>query len=337
MKKDRIDFIDFAKGFSVLSIVIFHYCQPYAIGILGNVVKVGGAGVHLFFIVSGFGLGMSSQEIKYYDFFKRRVIRILIPYYIFVITAFSFNQFIPIFKNVSFYALVGHLFAYKMFDEEIIGSFGYHLWFMSTIIQFYIFFKPVVQIKKMISSLCFVAISLAVSICYWVFLVYVDLAGQRVYNSFFLQYLWEFNIGLVLADLYREKRIKFWDQNIMRMFLLAVFGLGIMGVMAMKFKRVGQTFNDIPAAIGFFSLTCLLFLICEKYKLNNMIQYVGVISYELYLIHMFIFLIVSLLFAKITGFGINVFISLFVVIPVSILVSVLFKSINSKLICRLSV
>jgi len=76
MKTKQIDYIDFAKGFAILSIVVFHYCRPFAAGIWSKAIMFGGTGVHLFFVISGFCLALSSQQTKICNFFQKRFIKI---------------------------------------------------------------------------------------------------------------------------------------------------------------------------------------------------------------------------------------------------------------------
>jgi peptidoglycan/LPS O-acetylase OafA/YrhL len=65
----RLDYLDFARGFAMLAIVLFHYLQPYVVeGPLSKVILVGGSGVHLFFVLSGFELGLFSQTIDAINF-----------------------------------------------------------------------------------------------------------------------------------------------------------------------------------------------------------------------------------------------------------------------------
>ena len=59
----RIEFLDFAKGCAMLSIVLFHYFRGYFPGLGDKAVMVGGAGVHLFLLLSGFGLALSTQRL----------------------------------------------------------------------------------------------------------------------------------------------------------------------------------------------------------------------------------------------------------------------------------
>ena len=238
MIENRLDFIDFAKGFAILSIVIFHYLQPHAIGMWSKAIMVGGTGVHLFFILSGFGLGLSSKNLPFFEFYKKRFLKILIPYYITISLIFVVNKMLPIYRENSLYALGGHFFLYKMFDEKIMGSFGYHFWFISTIIQFYIVFPLIIKYKNKVNTKNFILISISISFLYWILISVLNLAHLRIVNSFFLQYIWEFNIGIVLAERYLDSKEHFWEQDRLLLLIIFFLGIGIMGLMAIKGGRV---------------------------------------------------------------------------------------------------
>lgn len=320
MTKERLDFIDFAKGFAILSIVIFHYAQPYAFGLWAKAIMVGGTGVHLFFILSGFGLGMSSTKMESLTFFKKRFLKILIPYFVIISVIFLANMVFPLYRDLTLYAIGGHFLLYKMFDERIIGSFGYHFWFISTIVQFYIVFPLIVNLRKRISSTNFLLISLVTSIIYWVVITVLNVTHFRVFNSFFLQYLWEFNLGLVLAERYLIYDEVFWKKSSSVLFLFVLLGLGLMGFMAFKGGQLGQTFNDIPASIGYLSLVSLAYTFISNFRqLLSFFIYVGKISYELYLIHMLVFLFANELIIKSNLLIPSIFTSLFIVLPLSLL------------------
>lgn len=95
MKKQRIEYIDFAKGFAILSIVLFHFCYPYVSGMWSKVVMIGGTGIQMFFFLSGFGLGLSSQKTGIYYFYKKRFIKILLPYYLIIVLIYFVNSIYP--------------------------------------------------------------------------------------------------------------------------------------------------------------------------------------------------------------------------------------------------
>ncbi len=321
MLKERVEYIDFAKGFAIFSIVVLHFSQPYTSGIWSKAIMIGGTGAHLFFILSGFGLGLAVQT-NVGAFYKKRFLKILIPYYIVILTIFTINTIYPIYENSGLYALFGHLFLYKMFDESIMTSFGYHFWFLSTIIQFYIAFPLIILIQEKLNTLSFILISLLISILYWLIITYFNVTDQRIYNSFFLQYLWEFNAGIVFAKYYKDKNILFWEQRNTLLLSVAIIGLSLMALMALKGGDVGKIFNDIPASIGYLSLSALLFSIFNKLikPIKSFFIFIGKISYELYLVHMLIYILLNNIYESLFSTS-NILISLFLILPLTILIS----------------
>ena len=101
--RQKIDYLTFARGFSILTIVLYHFLQRMDLGrILSEAIKFGGTGVHLFILLSGFGLTLShSQGLK--EYYRNRFLKILIPYYVLVVIAATINFFVPIYKDAGFY------------------------------------------------------------------------------------------------------------------------------------------------------------------------------------------------------------------------------------------
>jgi len=333
MYKERFDYIDFAKGFAIFSIVLFHYCQPYTSGIWSKAIMIGGSGAHLFFVLSGFGLRLSAT-VDASTFYKKRFVKILLPYYLVVLTIYIINTIYPIYEDNGLYALFGHLLLYKMFDESIMTSFGYHFWFLSTIIQFYIAFPLIILLQQKVNTVSFIGITLLISILYWLTITYFNLTDLRIYNSFFLQYLWEFSAGMVLVKYYKDKNILFWEQKNIVLFSVAILGISTMAIMALKGGSIGKVFNDIPASIGYLSLSALLFSISKEYihPIKNFFISVGKFSYELYLIHMLIFVLMNNSFEILTGNTSNIFIGLFVILPLSIILSTFIHRLFSSIL-----
>ena len=323
--RKRIEFIDFAKGFAILGIILFHYFRLSETVLLAKAVMFGGAGVHLFILASGFGLPLSSLATSVWPFYKRRLTRILIPYYVFITFLFILNQFYVIYPDGTSYAYIGHIFWFKMFDESIIGSFGGHLWFISLIIQLYLVFPLLYQIKKRIGNLFFFIVILIISVSYWFIVIMLGKEDSGVYTSFFLQYLWEFSAGMILADLFIKKRFKFWDQNPFVLTLTSIIGIGLMGFLAVKGGRIGRELNDIPAAIGYTSFAVLSYLIATKY-IQPMIRaflYIGKFSYELYLTHVFVAIVLSRYLFHSTDLTIS-FMESLIIIPFAMLVATIY-------------
>lgn len=323
MARQRIEYLDFAKGFAILSVVIFHYCQPYVFGIAAKAIMVGGTGVHLFFVLSGFGLGLSSRPVDANAFYQNRFVKILIPYYLVVLVSFVINLVLPIYEGDGIYALGGHLLFYKMFDERIMGSFGYHLWFISTIVQFYLLFPLISHIRKKIGANFFLLGSCLMSCAYWVFVSVCGLSEQRIFNSFFLQYLWEFSLGVVFAKLFIERGIQFWNRSTSTLLTVSALSLIIMGYMAFRGEELGRTFNDVPASLAYLSLSALIYSVCQgKFStVRQAIAYVGRISYEFYLIHMLIFILLNRVLLFLTPIDENIYFALLVSLPASIAIA----------------
>lgn len=285
----RIEIIEFLKGYSIFTIVVFHYLlannmpSPF-----DKLVFFGGTGIHLFILLSGFGLYLSylKKQLPYLTYLKRRFSKVYIPY-IFVVTITALlSLVIPIFGK-SLNAYCGHLFLYKMFDESLIGTYGYPLWFISMIFQFYLLFYVVIAIKNRMSDSLFAIVCLIISLSWALLLVYLDKGSLRIWNSFFLQYLWEFALGMVLATVIYNNKFKFKIQNHLYL-AIGIVGCVIYGSLALWAGTIGKLFNDIPALIGYSSLAIWLYLLNIGW-VNKFFLFTGKISYSVYLLHILIY------------------------------------------------
>ncbi|MBN1804782.1 MAG: acyltransferase family protein [Sedimentisphaerales bacterium] len=191
-------------------------------------------------------------------------------------------------------------------------------------------------IKQRVNILSFAIISLLISISYWLIISGCNLADERIFNSFFLQYLWEFNAGIVLAGYYKEKQKLFWAQHNLILVFTAIVGISLMAFMAIKGERVGKTFNDIPASIGYVSVSAFLFSVSGNFikPLKRFLIFVGKLSYELYLTHMIVFILLRDL---IGASNTNIIVSLFLILPIAILVSNLAKKLFAVLLAKTQV
>ena len=285
--------IDFLKGFSITTIVIMHLMQDNITllpRILHIVSSIGGTGVHVFIFCSGFGLYLSHlhKPKSYFSFLLARMNKLYIPYILVVFIAFL----IPVTYTGEnrVIALLSHIFLFKMFVPEFEGSFCGQLWFMSTIIQFYLVFIPLCSLKKALKKTSnFMAVTLFISVCYWIMLLLINKTDIRVWSSFFLQYLWEFCFGMVCA----EKFFKGEKINLSHSLLLviSVVGIGCQAFMALS-SGVLKVFNDIPALFGYGSLALLIYSVGF---MNKIILFLSKFSYEWYLTHMLIFTLIYLL------------------------------------------
>ncbi len=288
MQKERIEFIDFAKGFAISTIIVMHVLMKFSLpDIVRHLIAFGGAGVHLFIFLSGFGLALSGYR-SFGHFIKRRLTRILFPYYLCVTCIVLFCQFVPVYKD-GLYAYLGHIFLFKMFDERIIGSFGYPFWFISTIIQLYLLFPLLEGIRSRFGKNALVIGGLIISVAWWIFIAAANLYHYRVWNSFCFQYLWEFCLGIYFAQAYLKDNFKFWEPKSTLLVAVWVVSLCLSGVMGWFLGDVSRVFNDIPIAVAYTSFALIIFnLFVHSSYLRKTIVSVGLVSYQLYLMHDFL-------------------------------------------------
>ena len=284
----KLEIIDYAKGYSILTIVLMHLIQNYNVPeFIKTVSSFGGAGVHVFILCSGFGLYFShlTKPLSYVSFLKKRFIKIYIPY-ILVILLSACIPFYSTSEN-KLLEVLSHIFLFKMFIESLEGSLGYQLWFISTIIQFYLFWPIIVYFFTRRSKRDNILISLTISLLWSTTITLLGINNQRIWNSFFLQYLWEFVLGMQLALLYHENPTKVQIPHLKYLFFAAIIGIAVTGIAGIKggwFK----TFNDIPSLIGYSSILLFTYRLFPKLW-REFILFTNKISYEWYLLHILVF------------------------------------------------
>ena len=295
----KIEVIDFLKGYSMLSIVIYHIGQQLNLpGAVGKMINFGGTGVHTFIFVSGFGLYLSHlrRPLPFITFIRKRFSKIYLPYAITVTVSAGIALFLPIYPSSAF-AFFGHLLLYKMFFSEIMGSYGYQLWFMSTIIQLYFLFIPLTRLKERMGNAAFVILGLVVSVGWGILIVATGHASLRSYNGAFFLYLWEFMLGMVLAGKFVREGYAFWDARISWLVLLSVAGIGCYGWMALELGAYGRLLNDLPALVGYTGLSIVIYRLRLGW-LNRFVLYTAKFSYALFLVHILVLQLLLLLLSR---------------------------------------
>jgi peptidoglycan/LPS O-acetylase OafA/YrhL len=305
--KGKIEYIDFAKGYAIFTIVLYHLFQKIQLApLFQKAIIFGGTGVHLFFLLSGFGLGLSKSNFSTLDFYQRRISKIWLPYVVVLSFSFLISSFFFLFNDgwSAWFAGVG---LYQMFSNKYIDSFGGHFWFISAIIQFYLFFPLLIKVKEKIgNNWAFFGLSLLISVIWWEVVFILEKGDQRIWNSCFLQFLWEFSLGLCLADSYKKQQQKenqfalnqsrfqvkgdFWAYKWWIYLPIGLLFTGCMILMILKMGEVGRIFNDIPALIGYTSLSIFLYHIGDKFiaPIKQFFLWISTFSFSLYLVHLLI-------------------------------------------------
>ena len=237
------------------------------------------------FFCSGFGLTLSQRKrpLGFPAFLRRRFLKIYLPYILAVFLSAGYEYLRQ--GSVSWQALLSHVFLYKMFVERFQVSFGVQFWFISTILQFYLLFLPLYALRRRLPARTMVLGALGLSALWWVLTRLLGVEDTRVWGCCFLQYLWEFVLGMAAADWLAGK-----ERVVLPRWLLpaaALAGLGLQTAMSLAGGWL-KAFNDLPGFFGFAALALLLFFSCRR-VLRPVFLGLNAVSYEWFLVHVLAF------------------------------------------------
>lgn len=280
----KLDVVNFLRGYSISTIVIMHLVGMLGIsGIWEKAAAFGGAGVHVFILCSGFGLYLSylRKPLGYIAFLKKRFTRIYMPMAVLCVAT---AVWMACMGREWFIPLWGNLLLFKMFVPELESSMGGQMWFVSTIIQFYLAWPLIV---KLFNTRGGVKLALIISLLWSTTVGLLGYAEERVWNSFFLQYLWEFCLGMKMAEIYHDNPKALEVPRWKYLLTLCVAGVGLTGIMGFA-GWPWKLYNDIPSLMGYMSLALITYKVGIK-PLNRLLEWTNRFSYEWYLVHMLVF------------------------------------------------
>ena len=226
------------------------------------------------------------------DFLRKRFLKVYVPY---AIAVALWGVWLLVSKgSFPIKEVASHLLLYKMFSEELDTSLCYPYWFISTIIQFYLAWPLIVRLVRGWGGYF---IALGISIVWSTLVGVLGYEELRPWGSLFLQYLWEFCLGMWIAEkIYRHDKIggvlvaserwKLW------WLLIGVFGgMGLSAMMAWNGGWL-KLYNDIPSLVGYLSVMLLIYKIGVK-LVNRFFVWASGFGYELYLVHSLVFVITA--------------------------------------------
>ena len=285
------------KGLGILTVVFAHFAYMLVTNadFLFPLSIIAGVGVDLFLFMSGYGLtvGMLKKPLPVLEFYKRRVIKIFIPFWVAIIIIFAADA-IFLDKNYGVSYMIQSLlgwFPTANGSEDVNSPFWYITWMM----MFYALFPLVFSTKRPWLS----AIILA---------VIATLIG--VYNPLEMGDNWlhrlhtvAFSLGIVFAWALFEtkdkenKLVKALKKfrNEAKVMPLVVIALMLAIVVYMSLHTTSSHWPTLTAILGkgFFvdQLTSLIIMFAfivifslKKFD-NKFFAIYGLYSFEVYLIH----------------------------------------------------
>lgn len=241
------------KGVAIILVLICHFS--------GNMSRIftplGGIGVAMFLVLSGYGLNESYKKNGLQKFWSKRFIRLWIPYAIVIcaLTLIEKHPLIWLFNNITLYQCP--------------------FWFIKYIILWYLLFWVVSQFVPRYRR------QIIIFLGFGLLFVTSGVRGEQALS---------FPLGLLLSEM--KMRLEFNKLNIPRVFLL---GLLIIGIAFLSLKQthwyraiesdvlINLLNLPIKLGLGLFLIFAISKISC-LYN-NKFLMFTGLISYELYMVH----------------------------------------------------
>lgn len=155
---------------------------------------------------------------------------------------------------------------------------------------------------------------------------------ERVWNSFFLQYLWEFCLGMRLAEIYMKSpetllNVPKWKYLIPT----CIFGMLLTGIMGWK-GFPWKLYNDVPSLFGYTSLALIIYKVGIN-PINRFFSYTNSFSYEWYLVHILVFQIINHIVRE--AYNLPVIVEIFICLFISYLMAMGYASLWKK--CKIKI
>lgn len=276
-------------GFAILWVIFFHfgYKPPDPLAALQS---SGYSGVDIFFFASGIGCYLSySRDKNAAAFIKRRFIRIMPTYFVFIVIWCTYKA---ITDGMDFTTVLGNIFCV----QDLTGKDGSFNWYFGAMWIFYLltpYFVAVAdKIKKPAGCVLFCLLLVLFSFPFWnVKALIIIVTRMPVYF-----------LGMYLA-----KRSQESDEKISLKFMLIATVLSIISMAAFivcYFKLHDELWNYglwwYPFIITAPTICLYLSFICKQLekksvgqKILKAFSFIGSYTFELFLVHMFVFKEVS--------------------------------------------
>ena len=328
-------------GFSIILIVVFHWCENYKLfqitplkGILGNIVWsfidkiawIGMCGVEIFLFLSGIGLYFSftnKNNIK--NFYIKNFIKILIPYFFIAIPYLIWQNFF--FKErgiIYFFADLSLATTFTTFNRQS--------WYVAMILLMYLIFPFIYYLRKNYSRILIFLLIFSI-IFPWI----IQEMDVSLFNKIQIMLT---RIPIFIFGVYCGKYV--YEKKEMVYFPLSIVALGILTHIIFLLQKLNGIRTTVilryeKALIILIILIVLIYLF-EKFplsRLKKLFLWFAPITLELYLTLVEIRRIFSRLIKSDWNF-LSVTIAFLIIIVVSIPISVYVHKISKKYIDILS-
>lgn len=266
--RERFLLVEYMRGAAIFTIVLMTLVQNDLTGSLHKAASFGGSGIHVLILLLGFSLYMKRliRPLGYGAFLLRRFLPTYVLYAVAVAMWAIWMYLTSGPESVDMEHVKAHLLLYKMFDSELCVSLCSQYWFVSTIIQFYLLWPLIVRLaqvgEKGHVSWLGPLIALGISFVWWITVWCLDYDNMRPWCSCCLQYLWEFVLGMWLAQKYYDGNWyarELLKGDLRHSFLVLCAIVGMVVTVFMTWYNEWKLFNDVPSLLGYGSVLLLMY------------------------------------------------------------------------------
>lgn len=254
------------RGLLALVIVLHHltiHIEPDGLGMFFKpFANIGFLAVAVFFFLSGYGLQKQYLKNENYknDFLLKRLPTVLLPYIIINVVWLIATKctLLDIFRG--------------LFNGSPVVA---HSWYVLSILVFYVFFWLLMMVCK--KRYCLMVVGGVLYYAVYTFVCYKANFGAWWFNTPFLLV-----VGMFWA-IYEEKILRFLKKH----YYLSVFTVFAIFLIIFIFLTKANSFEfPIKSIVSALFFVMFLLLALLKFKVGNpILEYIGEISFELYLCH----------------------------------------------------
>lgn len=279
------------KGFAIFAVVFSHigYFLVKEHAFLFPLSIMAGVGVNLFLFLSGFGLTISSlkKEESVLQFYKRRLLKLLVPFWVVLILFLLLDFFILHITYSKEFIVQSFLGIFP--HADIFSNLNSPFWYMTLIIFYYLLY-PIFFSKRHT----------------WITVIMLYLSTYLIIKSnplfvkdvigLYKVHLVAFPLGVYVAsctskkiykDMYISIRNIFDNLSVQIKKILyyssLVFLLGLICYFSIH-SGIGENIK-IEQTTSIITMISLILLFCIKKNEYKLLTLFGVYSYEIYLIH----------------------------------------------------
>lgn len=264
------------KGLAIILVVLCHIGGASG---MRYFTPLGGIGVSIFLIVSGYGLSLSYEKNGLEQYWSKKITAVLIPYMIIEIISICFRG--------------SSTLRTILLDLFIVGSKHPYGWYMKCLLFWYATFYIIMKLNITSKSKL-----------YLLNIISIIMLFNK--NELWAEQAFSFYIGVILAY-NRSEIINMIEKNRVMPHLLLFIGILFLAIKQISIVRMSP-YYVLNIVQLFIKLNIAFALIIYMYTYSNIIKVemlskVGYISYSLYLIHGYtINLLLNITYTKIVIF-----------------------------------